>query len=558
MGKPANFSRDDAYALIIGVRTYKHVAIPKVERAIADADALYEALIDPDRGGFPKTNVKKLIDPDTTLINIKKGISDWLHEQTRGKSNATVVIFFAGHGDCEVDKTQQEADGYAKYLLACDTDPNDLFNTALSSSEFARLLKTIKAPRLLIFLDACFSGGIAEARGIRARGERVDVATISQSIIDGLEAGPTRVIISAARSNQRSYEHESLGHGIFTYHLLEALSGSADADRDGYTGIRDIFEYLRRVVPETARTLCKEIQEPVVTPELDDRLDFRLVAHPDQLAKVQKKMRQQQLDQLYKAGELDPENFHEATRILESATVDGREEEIAAHLNSLLDGETSVEAFKQSRKVIIQRYARRTVIEEIRSAEKSQEAVAERSKTVPPVVDEASKEPETKTKWTTRISWQKVIGRAIAGLAVAAIGVGVLYTGLFTEHIDVVVRDLDWEPRDPKVGEVVRLRAQLTATYSKREFVTRYSTDVKYVIDKKVPTTVTEIWSIDGQEKERSDVARIFVTGKLVATQFETTFPKRGDYLVTFSINVGGILDSESGNNAFSRTISVQ
>jgi hypothetical protein len=45
-----------------------------------------------------------------------------------------------------------------------------------------------------------------------------------------LAKGEGRVVISASKPDQLSYEDANLGHGVVTYHLIDALSGKADTE----------------------------------------------------------------------------------------------------------------------------------------------------------------------------------------------------------------------------------------------------------------------------------------------------------------------------------------
>src|SRR5690554_4978740 len=231
-----------SFALIIGISRYSDQAIPDLKCTKADAMALHNVLISKNHIGLAPENIKLLLDEDATLYRIKNAVSGWLFQKATDES--TVVIFFAGHGGQESDKTGTEPDGIAKYLLPYDCDRNDLFSSALSNSEFDRLMKTIKARRLIFFMDACYAGGVTRA-GARDVGVVEDIGT-------KLSQGEGRLVIASAKPNQRSWEDERIGHGIFTYHLLEALEGKADLDDDGYVSIWEVFRYLEKNVPVSA------------------------------------------------------------------------------------------------------------------------------------------------------------------------------------------------------------------------------------------------------------------------------------------------------------------
>lgn len=55
------------------------------------------------------------------------------------------------------------------------------------------------------------------------------------------------VAITAAADNESSIESASLQHGVFSYYLLEAMTGLADdyGNYDGLISAEECFEYLK-------------------------------------------------------------------------------------------------------------------------------------------------------------------------------------------------------------------------------------------------------------------------------------------------------------------------
>ena len=191
----------NAYAVIIGIGKYKDPTIPTLKYTHVDANDLYDVLINPRRIGIQKENIKLLLNEDATLQNIKSTVGTWLLR--KADEDSTVIIFFSGHGGVEPDTSGLPA----KYLLPWDAWRDDLYATAISSRDFEGLLQRIKSNRLVIFLDACHSGGVISREGTK------DVVTIENLCAD-LAAGSGRAIIAASQGSQQSFEDEKLGHGI--------------------------------------------------------------------------------------------------------------------------------------------------------------------------------------------------------------------------------------------------------------------------------------------------------------------------------------------------------
>jgi len=337
-----------AYGLVVGVGSYQDEKIPRLRFTAADAESFYKQLVDPQRSGFERDHVRLLLNEQATRRSIEKAIGGWLFQNAT--SDSTVIVFFAGHGALESDRTGNERDGLSKYLLPWDTDSEDLFSSALSNSRFQELLNTIKAQRLVVFLDACHAGGVSKA-GAR------DV-----SIVEGpgrkIAEGRGRMVIASAHPNQRSWEDESFGHGIFTHHLLEAIDGKADADDDGCVSVMDIFRYLQDTVPATARRISNSIQEPELFGDQISR-DLVLMVNRERLLEStrkreeQKRMRSAQvmekrrkLLEFHEQG-MPLDTFRQALELVEKAPADlaPEDKKLAGLLDALLEGKISLEIY---------------------------------------------------------------------------------------------------------------------------------------------------------------------------------------------------------------------
>lgn len=344
-----------AYAVIVGISQYRDARIRKLDYTRADAQAFSNLLLDRDRAGLPSENVKMLLDEQATRFSIEDAISDWLFK--RATPESTVIVYFAGHGGTESDKTGAERDGIAKYLLPWDTNPENLFASALSSSDFNQLLRTIKAERLVMFMDSCYSGGLP-GRGAR------DIGIVDDPY-KRLAEGKGRLVIAAAQPNQRSWEEPSLGHGIFTYHLIEALQGKADLDHDGYVSILEVYTYLQRVVPESVRRLRNSLQEPLLVGDIAGEIVLtadsqrvrkreteRAEAERRQQEKNQEK--RQKLTALRDRGDLPLDAYLEALGLIEKSADDmtAKESALLKNLDALCKEGIAPEVYLLNRNAI--------------------------------------------------------------------------------------------------------------------------------------------------------------------------------------------------------------
>jgi uncharacterized caspase-like protein len=260
------------WAVVIGVGQYESHAIPRLRYTVSDAEAIYNTLVGP--GGFKKDNVLLLTDRSErkpTLRNIKWALGTFLGRSAQ--KDDTVLIFFAGHGAPEVDTRGLERDGLAKYLIPSDADPEDLYSTALPMDELQTIFARIESERVVAFLDACYSGA-AGGRTFAAKSTRA--GNVDDLFLERLARSKGRAIITASRPSEVSIELPELGHGIFTYFLVNGLQGSADLNRDGIISLQELYEYVEQQVTRKSRAVGGN-QHPVMKGELEGVLPLSKV-----------------------------------------------------------------------------------------------------------------------------------------------------------------------------------------------------------------------------------------------------------------------------------------
>ena len=262
----------DAYAVVIGVGRYEQRTIPSLQYAVADAEAMYKVLI--ETAGFKKDHVLLLTDRTErkpTLRNIKYALGTFLARAAQ--KDDTVIVYFAGHGAPEVDQRGVERDGLAKYLIPSDADPDDLFSTALPMDDLQTIFDRIEAERVVVFLDACYSGA-AGGRTFASRRTRSGI--VDDLFLERLTRSRGRAIITASRPAEVSIELPELGHGIFTYYLTKGLRGAGDLNGDGIVSLQELYEYLEQQVVRKSRSVGGN-QHPVMKGELEGALPLTRV-----------------------------------------------------------------------------------------------------------------------------------------------------------------------------------------------------------------------------------------------------------------------------------------
>lgn len=250
------------WAVVIGVSNYQNLRPEEQLRfAHRDAQELAAFLRSPNGGGFPSTQIKVLINEEATIASIRTALGTWLPRSA--EPDDVVYIFFAGHGVVE-----QGSDGY---LLASDSDPQNLYATALPIAELDRIINERLRSRIAVVVaDACHSGKI----GLTSRGTGEQLL-INRYLDEMGKSGTGNFRLLASRADERSYEDTRWGggHGVFTHFLLEGLKGQADRDKDGIVRAGEVLDYLSQVVPEQTTAL----QHPRASGNIDARLPLAVV-----------------------------------------------------------------------------------------------------------------------------------------------------------------------------------------------------------------------------------------------------------------------------------------
>ena len=265
------------WAVVIGIGNYESPAIPRLKYTVPDAEAIYQTLTGP--AGFSKDNVLLLTDRSErkpTLRNIKWALGTFLGRNAQ--KDDTVMIFYAGHGAPEVDTRGLERDGLAKYLIPSDADIDDLYSTALPMDELQTIFGRIEADRVVAFLDACYSGA-AQGPGLGRTfaSKKTRAGAVDDLFLERLTRSKGRAIVTASRPAEVSIELPELGHGIFTYYLVQGLKGAADGNRDGIVSLQELYEYVEQQVTAKSRAVGGN-QHPVMKGELEGTLPLVKVA----------------------------------------------------------------------------------------------------------------------------------------------------------------------------------------------------------------------------------------------------------------------------------------
>ncbi|MCP4544321.1 MAG: caspase family protein [Chloroflexi bacterium] len=262
----------NGYALLVGVdeNYVPRWALPDVAK---DVKALEEVLLHPARCAYPEGNVKIITGQDATRQGIMDGL-EWLQERVEADTsgNATAVVYYTGHGwrDRVSDPTQF-------YFIPYDIREGRIKSRALRATDLAEAIGELGPQRLLVVLDCCHAGGMGVKDPLLLPEGYAGAAVPSKLLmeeegetvgpgakgIEDLAQGQGRAVLSSSTGDQSSYLRRDGKMSIFTYHLIEALTGHAQP-QEGATEVlvSDVMSHVWRHVPQSAKREWSREQTP--------------------------------------------------------------------------------------------------------------------------------------------------------------------------------------------------------------------------------------------------------------------------------------------------------
>lgn len=221
------------YQLVVGVDEYP--GGQRLQYATTDAKAASAVL---ESELYSAIDSRVLLDGQATRSEILRHLKEI---GAKAKPQDTLVLYFAGHGTVvgeaflfmPHDGSFGASDGGAP--------------TGIKWEEIAERLAEIPATRQLIVLDTCHAGA---------------AVALSEAAIKWVKASHSLArdsgcyLVAAANSEQSALETGSLGHGLLTYAILEALGADqpAKAPQDeGVVTAGGLVYYISTAVPKLAK-----------------------------------------------------------------------------------------------------------------------------------------------------------------------------------------------------------------------------------------------------------------------------------------------------------------
>ncbi len=251
-GRDVTITGPQTFAMVVGISKYKYVR--PLTYADKDAELFRDYLKSPGGGSIKDDNIFCLLNEQASNSNFWSKGFQWLKAKQLQKGDR-LFIYLAGHGDA-IDEDQF-------FFLGYDCNPagdknNYLVSGAIQLFNLKKKIsnETTKGVEVFFIMDACRSNELPGG----TEGQNFLNAAISEK-----RAG--EILMLATGAGQESLEDASIGtgHGLFTYYLVDGLTGAADSigTPDSKVTYNEIQTYVDKNVPSIALQRFKRKQDPV-------------------------------------------------------------------------------------------------------------------------------------------------------------------------------------------------------------------------------------------------------------------------------------------------------
>nr|MBS0036708.1 caspase family protein [Saprospiraceae bacterium] len=245
----------DLHIIAIGIDEYQNNRY-NLNYGRSDAEAFATMFEQSGERIFGSVNVTRIYDGEATRQNIQSAFE---RVRQTARPEDTFMFFYAGHGVVNEPEVPSERPDF--YMALHDVtqlygQEELLKERGISATELTNMVSEVEALKKLVVFDACQAGGAIDAFAFRGAAEERAIQQLARS------AGVA--IIASAESEQFATEFSQLGHGVFTYALIEGLTGSGIMDnRSGSITVQQLVAYLNQAVPDLTQQYRGQTQYPV-------------------------------------------------------------------------------------------------------------------------------------------------------------------------------------------------------------------------------------------------------------------------------------------------------
>ena len=221
----------DSWAVVIGIDDYAHW--PKLSHAARDADSVKGLLT--TKLGFKPAHVISLQNGSATRSNVMAVFNEQLPKSGLKKTD-NLFVFFAGHGGTRHLSSGRDLG----YIIPVDAATDDLGGDAIPMTELQNISESLVARHVIFVMDACYSGlGLVRGGGASTR---------NGNFLRDNAHRVGRQMLTAGGADQMVADGGPGGHSIFTWTLLQGLSGKADLNGDNIITGSELAAYIAPAV----------------------------------------------------------------------------------------------------------------------------------------------------------------------------------------------------------------------------------------------------------------------------------------------------------------------
>ncbi len=232
-------AKTDLFILSLGINQYENKNY-NLKYAKNDASQFVSSLEQAASSLYEQVHTFALADKKVTKENVLEMVQEIA--TTIGPEDV-FVFYYAGHG---VMYEEQSKDNDFFLVMSDITNlyggKEMLLEKGLSSKELLGISKQIVAQKQVFFLDACQSGAALNVLATRGVSREKTLAQLARS--------SGTFFITASQDVEYANESSSLEHGLFTYAILELLTGKAPTYADDVLSMGELKNYVEQRVPE--------------------------------------------------------------------------------------------------------------------------------------------------------------------------------------------------------------------------------------------------------------------------------------------------------------------
>ncbi len=235
-------TESDLHLVTVGINRYKNAEL-NLNYAETDARGIQSFFQSADvKKLFKNVHSYALFNEEATSAGIQALM---LNLESRATIRDTVLLYLAGHGN-----TVGADWFFIPHEIVIPEDEDILRRDGISQHMISGAIKRCKAQKIFVVIDACKSGRMILA--LRSDEYRRALVQLARST--------GTYIISSSTDKQYAAEMKSLGHGVFTYAVLEGLKGGAGKKK---VTVEGLIHFLKERLPELTTKHRGAAQYPV-------------------------------------------------------------------------------------------------------------------------------------------------------------------------------------------------------------------------------------------------------------------------------------------------------